>query len=118
MSVVVSGRVLHANKHIVIALTYIYGIGRTRAQLICKEAKIPETTKVNALSEAQIEAVRAQVSRYEVEGDLRRLVALHVKSLMEMGCYRGRRLRAGLPVRGQRTKTNARTAKKRSRKKS
>ena len=118
MSVIVSGRVLHANKHVVIALTYIYGVGKTTAQDICREAKVKEETKVQDLSEIELEAIRSQVSRYEVEGDLRRTVSLHIKSLMDKGCYRGRRLRAGLPVRGQKTKTNAKTAKKRKRRSS
>lgn len=99
------------NKHIVIGLRSIYGIGPTRAKKICAEANIAPTTKVNDLTEAELEELRKQVATFEVEGDLRRKVAMSVKRLMDLGCYRGIRHRRGLPVRGQRTRTNARTRK-------
>ncbi|MEC9341401.1 MAG: 30S ribosomal protein S13 [Pseudomonadota bacterium] len=98
-------------KHTVIALTAIYGIGPTRAQAICARAEIDPTKKVADLDEAQLEKVRQVVGEYEVEGDLRRSTAMDIKRLMDMGCYRGMRHRRGLPLRGQRTKTNARTRK-------
>ena len=99
------------NKHAVIALTYIYGIGRTRAQAICAAVGINATAKVSTLSEQQLDLVRAEVAKYETEGDLRRKVSMDIKRLMDLGCYRGIRHRRGLPLRGQRTKTNARTRK-------
>ena len=99
------------NKHAVIALTYIYGIGRTRAREICDAANVPETTRIGSLSEEQLEALRGAVAKLTVEGDLRREVNMSIKRLMDLGCYRGLRHRKGLPVRGQRTKTNARTRK-------
>lgn len=99
------------HKHAVISLTYVYGIGRTTARKICLGAGISETAKVNELSEEQLDAVRNAVSRHTVEGDLRREVNMSIKRLMDLGCYRGIRHRRGLPTRGQRTKTNARTRK-------
>ena len=99
------------NKHTVISLTYIFGIGRTRAQSICSAIGIGPETVMNALSEEQLEALRAEVGKFIVEGDLRREVSMSIKRLMDLGCYRGMRHRRGLPVRGQRTKTNARTRK-------
>ncbi|WP_373740673.1 30S ribosomal protein S13 [Neisseria sp.] len=99
------------NAHIVIGLQAIYGIGTTRAKLICEAAGIVLSTKVKDLDESQLEALREQVSKYEVEGDLRREVTMSIKRLMDMGCYRGFRHRRGLPCRGQRTRTNARTRK-------
>ncbi len=99
------------NKHLVISLTSIYGIGQSRAKTICRNLSIPESTKVKTLSESQVEAIREEVSKYIVEGDLRREVAMSIKRLMDLGCYRGLRHRRGLPVRGQRTRTNARTRK-------
>ncbi|MGI9332557.1 MAG: 30S ribosomal protein S13 [Gammaproteobacteria bacterium] len=98
-------------KHAWVALTSIYGIGRTRALKICEDASIGTAVKVQDLTEEQIETVRAQVSRYTIEGDLRREVAMNIKRLMDMGSYRGIRHRRGLPVRGQRSHTNARTRK-------
>lgn len=98
-------------KHTVIGLTYIYGIGRTRAQGICTESNIDPTTKMSALSEEQLETLRTQVGKFIVEGDLRREVSMSIKRLMDMGCNRGIRHRRSLPLRGQRTKTNARTRK-------
>lgn len=97
--------------HIVIGLQAIYGIGASRAQLICKNAGIQPSVKVKDLSEAELETLREQVAKFEVEGDLRREVTMSIKRLMDMGCYRGLRHRRGLPVRGQRTRTNARTRK-------
>ena len=99
------------NKHAVISLTYIYGIGRTRAKLICDAANVPENARISSLSEEQVEALRGAVGKFTVEGDLRREINMSIKRLMDLGCYRGLRHRKGLPVRGQRTKTNARTRK-------
>ena len=107
----ISGINLPTNKHIEIALTSIYGIGRTTAQKICDEAKVDRTVKVRDLSEEDAEKLRSQVARVEVEGDLRRDVSMNIKRLMDQGSYRGMRHRRGLPVRGQRTSTNARTRK-------
>jgi len=98
-------------KHAVIALTYIYGIGSTRAQSICVAAGIAPSVRVKELSDAQLDAVRGEVARFQVEGDLRREVSMNIKRLIDLGCYRGMRHKRGLPVRGQRTKTNARTRK-------
>jgi len=99
------------NKHAVISLTYVYGIGRTTAQQICAAAGIAETTKIGELSEELLDVVRNEVAKYTVEGDLRREVQMNIKRLMDMACYRGIRHRRSLPLRGQRTKTNARTRK-------
>ena len=107
----IAGINLPAHKHIWIALTSIYGIGRTRSLQICEAAGIEINTKVNQLTEDQAEKLREQVAQFEVEGDLRRDVSMNIKRLMDLGCYRGLRHRRGLPVRGQRTKTNARTRK-------
>jgi small subunit ribosomal protein S13 len=98
-------------KHAEIALTSIYGIGRTRAQQILDTVEIPRDAKLKDLSEEQIEAIRKEVGKFTVEGDLRREVSMNIKRLMDLGCYRGVRHRRGLPLRGQRTKTNARTRK-------
>ncbi|MES9940920.1 MAG: 30S ribosomal protein S13 [Candidatus Thiodiazotropha sp. 6PLUC2] len=98
-------------KHAVIALTSIYGIGRSRAGDICEEAGIKPSTKIQELSEDQIESIRGIVSRFTVEGDLRREISMNIKRLMDLGCNRGIRHRRGLPLRGQRTRTNARTRK-------
>lgn len=99
------------NKHTVISLTSIYGIGRNRAYDICRAANISPTRKVKDLSEAELDAIRSQVGKYMIEGDLRREIAMNIKRLMDLGAYRGVRHRRGLPVRGQRTHTNARTRK-------
>lgn len=107
----IAGINLPAHKHIWIGLTSIYGIGRTRSLQICKDAGIEISTKVNQLTEEQAEKLREKVAQFEVEGDLRREVSMNIKRLMDLGCYRGLRHRRGLPVRGQRTKTNARTRK-------
>jgi small subunit ribosomal protein S13 len=99
------------HKHVVISLTAIYGIGRTRAGLICESAGIETDRKVRELSDEQVERLRGEVAKFVVEGDLRREVAMNIKRLMDLGTYRGLRHRRGLPVRGQRTRTNARTRK-------
>ncbi len=99
------------NKHTVIALTSIYGIGRTRAREICEATGVRPDVKIRDLDESQIEALRQAVGQYTVEGDLRREVSMNIKRLMDLGCYRGIRHRRGLPLRGQRTRTNARTRK-------
>lgn len=107
----IAGVNIPVNKHIVIALTYIFGIGRPTAASICADASISPSVKVKDLSDAQIEALRKLVALYKVEGDLRREKAIAIKRLIDMGCYRGLRHRKGLPLRGQRTRTNARTRK-------
>ncbi len=99
------------NKHAVISLTYIYGIGRTTAQRICEAAGVKPSAKVQDLSEADLDAIRGEVGKITVEGDLRREVSMSIKRLTDLGCYRGIRHRRGLPLRGQRTRTNARTRK-------
>ncbi|MBR5996946.1 MAG: 30S ribosomal protein S13 [Bacilli bacterium] len=99
------------DKQVGFSLTYIYGIGRTTAKKICDDAKVDSTIRVKDLSDDQMNAIRAEVSKLKVEGDLRREVALNIKRLTEIGCYRGVRHKKGLPVRGQKTKTNARTRK-------
>ena len=98
-------------KHTWVGLTHIYGIGRSRAFEICDGAGVKPDTKIRDLTEAEVEAIRAQLAKHAVEGDLRREVAMNIKRLMDLGCYRGLRHRRGLPVRGQQTKTNARTRK-------
>ena len=99
------------HKHIVIALTAIYGIGIPTAKRLCQTYDINPATKVSQLTEAQLELLRNHIAKMTVEGDLRRTVTMNIKRLMDLGCYRGLRHRRGLPVRGQRTKTNARTRK-------
>lgn len=98
-------------KHAVIALTAIYGIGRTRAAEICSAAGVAPDQSVNRLTEDEVERLRAAVAQFSVEGDLRREVSMNIKRLMDLGCNRGIRHRRGLPLRGQRTQTNARTRK-------
>ncbi len=98
-------------KHTVIAIRSIYGIGGTRAKAICAGAGIDPTIPVRDLTEGQLDALRAEIAKTPVEGDLRREVSMSIKRLMDLGCYRGQRHRRGLPVRGQRTRTNARTRK-------
>ena len=107
----IAGINIPLNKHIVIALTSVYGIGRSSSQQICDAAKIDQVVKVKDLSEPEVERLRAEVARFTVEGDLRRENAMSIKRLMDLGCYRGIRHRRGLPLRGQRTRTNARTRK-------
>lgn len=99
------------NKHIVIALTSIYGIGRTTSIKLCNAIGVDTSTKVSQVSEEKLEALRTEIAKMTVEGDLRRVVTMNIKRLMDLGCYRGLRHRRGLPLRGQRTKTNARTRK-------
>jgi small subunit ribosomal protein S13 len=99
------------HQHADIALTAIYGIGRARAQAICAAAGVDKSRKIKELSDAEMERLREQVTRLTLEGDLRREVSMSIKRLMDLGCYRGVRHRKGLPVRGQRTRTNARTRK-------
>jgi small subunit ribosomal protein S13 len=99
------------NKHLVISLTAIYGIGLSRATDICKNLSINPSTKVRTLEEPVIEQIREEIAKYTVEGDLRRETSMNIKRLMDLGCYRGIRHRRGLPLRGQRTRTNARTRK-------
>ncbi|KAA1188493.1 30S ribosomal protein S13 [Pseudohalioglobus sediminis] len=99
------------NKHAVISLTYIFGVGRTTAKQLCAATGVAENAKIGELSEEQMDALRGKVAEMAVEGDLRREVSMNIKRLMDLGCNRGLRHRRGLPLRGQRTKTNARTRK-------
>ena len=107
----IAGVDLPRDKRVEIGLTYIYGIGRSRANEILKQAGINPDTRIKDLTEAEVNNLRNLIDNYHVEGDLRRDVALNLKRLREINCYRGMRHRRGLPVRGQRTKTNARTRK-------
>ena len=107
----IAGVNIPVNKHAWIGLTSIYGVGRSSARKICAAAGVEPSTKVKSLSEAEVERLRAEVGKFTVEGDLRREVAISVKRLIDLGCYRGLRHRKGLPIRGQRTRTNARTRK-------
>ena len=107
----IAGVNVPANKHAVIAIQSIYGIGSTRARKICADAQIDPTQPVKNPTEAELEQLRAHIGKYTVEGDLRREVSMNIKRLVDLGCYRGLRHRRGLPVRGQRTRTNARTRK-------
>ena len=107
----IAGINIPTDKHIIIGLQSIFGIGQTRSKLICETLKLEPSTKVSELTEDQLESIRAVVSKYEVEGDLRREVSMNIKRLRDLGCYRGIRHRKSLPLRGQRTKTNARTRK-------
>lgn len=99
------------HKHVGIGLTAIYGIGRNLAKTLCKASQVDPTKKVKDLTEAELEGLRGEISKIRVEGDLRREVALNIKRLVELNTYRGARHKRGLPVRGQRTRTNARTRK-------
>lgn len=107
----IAGVNIPVQKHIVIGLTSIYGIGRNRAKDICTLACVSHDKKVKDLTEAELESLRGEVAKFRVEGDLRREVSMNIKRLVELGAYRGLRHRRGLPVRGQRTRTNARTRK-------
>lgn len=108
----IAGVNIPTNKRVIIALQYIHGIGATKARDITTKVNIPPDRRVNQLSDAEVIQIREMIDRdYMVEGDLRRDVAMNVKRLMDLGCYRGLRHRRGLPVRGQRTHTNARTRK-------
>ena len=99
------------HQHAVIALTAIYGVGRARAQKICAAAGVGAATKVKDLADTELEKLRDEITKFTVEGDLRREISMNIKRLMDLGCYRGLHHRSGLPVRGQRTRTNARTRK-------
>ena len=99
------------HKHTVISLTYVFGIGRPTAQQICADLNIEESTKVRDLGEEKLDEIRNAITAMNVEGDLRREISMNIKRLMDLGCYRGVRHRRSLPLRGQRTKTNARTRK-------
>lgn len=107
----IAGINIPMNKHIVIGLTHIYGVGRSQAKRVCSAASIKPETIVKDLTEPEVAALRSQVAKLTVEGDLRREVSINIKRLMDLGCYRGIRHRKGLPLRGQRTRTNARTRK-------
>jgi small subunit ribosomal protein S13 len=107
----IAGINIPMNKHVVIGLTHIFGVGRNRSQDICVAAGIDPTTRVKDLTETEVTAIRAQLTKFAVEGDLRREVSMNIKRLMDLGTWRGMRHRKGLPVRGQRTRTNARTRK-------
>ena len=107
----IAGVNIPANKHAWIALTAIYGIGRTRAYQVCDATGVSPDRKVRELGEDELERLRAEIAKLTIEGDLRREVNMNIKRLMDLGCYRGLRHRRGLPLRGQRTKTNARTRK-------
>jgi small subunit ribosomal protein S13 len=107
----IAGVNIPVQKHTWVGLTHIYGIGKTRALKICAAAGVTPETKIRDLAESEIERIRSEIGKLTVEGDLRREVAMNIKRLMDLGCYRGLRHRRGLPVRGQQTKTNARTRK-------
>lgn len=107
----IAGIDIPRDKRVVISLTYIYGIGNAKAKEILAQAGVDENIRVKDLTEEQLGEIRTIVDKHKIEGDLRREVALNIKRLMEIGCYRGMRHRRGLPVRGQKTKTNARTRK-------
>lgn len=107
----IAGINIPAHKHAEIGLTSIFGIGRTRARKICEACGIDYAKKIKDLDDADLEKIREQIEQFTIEGDLRREVTMSIKRLMDLGCYRGMRHRKGLPLRGQRTKTNARTRK-------
>lgn len=107
----IAGVNLPVQKHVWIGLQGIFGIGRTRSKKVCEAAGVSVSTKIRDLTEGDIDRLRAEVGKYVVEGDLRREVGINIKRLMDLGCYRGLRHRRGLPLRGQRTRTNARTRK-------
>ena len=107
----ISGVNIPDHKHAVISLTQIFGVGRSQAKRLCEASNIPESTRIGELSEGELDQLRSLVSEMNVEGDLRREVSMNIKRLMDLGCNRGLRHRKGLPLRGQRTKTNARTRK-------
>jgi small subunit ribosomal protein S13 len=107
----IAGINIPVQKHVVVSLTHIFGVGLTRARQVCAAANIDPSTKVKDLTEPEVEKLRAAVAQFTVEGDLRRETAMNVKRLMDLGSYRGIRHRRGLPSRGQRTRTNARTRK-------
>jgi small subunit ribosomal protein S13 len=107
----IAGVNIPMNKHVSIGLTHIFGVGRTQAQKACAAAGVKANTLVKDLTDAEVAALRSQLSKLTLEGDLRREVSMNIKRLMDLGCYRGIRHRRGLPLRGQRTRTNARTRK-------
>ena len=107
----IAGVNIPTNKHVGIALTHIFGIGRSRALTICRAAEVKISTAVKDLTESEVSRLRDVIAKFPVEGDLRRENAMNIKRLMDLGCYRGIRHRRGLPLRGQRTRTNARTRK-------
>ncbi len=107
----IAGINIPMNKHLWVGLTHIYGVGRSRARNLCVAAGIEPTTKVKDLTEVEVNQIRSLLAKFPVEGDLRREVSMNIKRLMDLGSYRGMRHRRGLPVRGQRTRTNARTRK-------
>ncbi len=107
----ISGVNIQPDQRLEVALTAVFGIGRSRAKRICASASVPYVLKAKELTDVQVEALREEISRFTVEGDLRRENSLNIKRLIDIGCYRGFRHRRGLPVRGQRTRTNARTRK-------
>lgn len=107
----IAGINIPPNKHVGIALTHIFGVGRQRALDVCEASGIAPDVKVKDLTEPEVERIRGAIARFPVEGDLRREVSMSIKRLMDLGCYRGIRHRKGLPMRGQRTRTNARTRK-------
>lgn len=107
----IAGINIPPHKHTEIGLTHIYGIGRTTAQKICDTVGVPYAKKIKDLTDSDLEKIREEIGKLTIEGDLRREMSINIKRLMDLGCYRGFRHRRGLPVRGQRTKTNARTRK-------
>jgi small subunit ribosomal protein S13 len=107
----IAGINIPMNKHTWVGLTHIFGVGRTRAKEACELAGVDPTTKVKDLTESEVNSIRSVIAKWAVEGDLRREVSMNIKRLMDLGSYRGMRHRRGLPVRGQRTRTNARTRK-------
>lgn len=111
MTIRIAGVIIPAKKHAVIGLTVIYGVGRKRAKTVCDRAKVDPSKKVMDLTEAELDSLRGEIGKIRVEGDLRREVAMNIKRLIELKTYRGGRHMRGLPVHGQRTRTNARTRK-------
>lgn len=111
MAARIGGVIIPVQKHIVIGLTAIYGIGRSQAKKLCGMVNVDPAKKVKDLTDAELDSLRAEIGKMRVEGDLRREVAMNIKRLVELGTYRGTRHKRGLPVRGQRTRTNARTRK-------
>ncbi|MBL8300748.1 MAG: 30S ribosomal protein S13 [Rhodanobacteraceae bacterium] len=107
----IAGVNLPVHKHVWVGLQSIYGIGRSRSKKVCDAAGVKSSAKIKDLTEAEVEKLRHEIAKYTVEGDLRREVGMSIKRLIDLGCYRGLRHRRGLPVRGQRTRTNARTRK-------
>ena len=107
----IAGVNLPVQKHVWVGLQSIFGIGRSRAKKVCADAGVNPNVQIKSLSEGEVEKIRHEIAKYVVEGDLRREVGIAIKRLMDLGCYRGLRHRRGLPVRGQRTRTNARTRK-------